>query len=168
MGAAFLLASPVGPSSSCYWPTDVTMPILGCCSPPRPPLLPPVALVHSRSFHLLSLRYVTFDAVDSPASTVCGPPHVNQISCSPAHRVLGRLVPPPGERGITMRGHRRCPLPEIAVLRPTNADRLDFCNSVIGPMHLPKSTLSLFRRASRRATPPPRQGGGQWACQSRR
>ena len=23
------------------------------------------------------------------------PPHVNQISCSPAHRVLGRIVPPP-------------------------------------------------------------------------
>ena len=38
------------------------------------PLLPPVALVHSRSFHCPSLRYVTVAAVDSLACKVCEPP----------------------------------------------------------------------------------------------
>ena len=48
---------------------------------------------------------------------------------------------------------------EIPVLPLTNVYKLEFCYSVTGPMHLFKSDLSLFRRDSRRAPPPPQAQG---------
>jgi hypothetical protein len=41
LGAAVLLAPRGLSSSSDYWPTDVTMPVLRHCCPPRPPWAPP-------------------------------------------------------------------------------------------------------------------------------
>jgi hypothetical protein len=73
----------------------------------RSPLLPPVALVQSRLIHLPSLRYATFAAVDSPASTVCGPPPCEPDILLPSTSSAGALCATSGGGGITMRGHRR-------------------------------------------------------------
>ena len=56
-----------------------------------------------------------------------------------------------------MRGHRRWPLdlPGIAVLRPTSADRLGFCSSVTGPMHLFKSHPFTLSTGLTTSQPPP-------------